>query len=211
MCTATAAGPAFEGGNLSCGVGSVKGAIASAKYLRENFYCETIGGVEPIGICGSGILDIIAQSLEHGLIDESGYILNETGKIEVFANDSNKLYISQKDIREFQLAKAAIRAGIETLILSYGVKYNQIKTVYLAGGFGKYVDINSILKLGILPYELSEKIIKVGNSSLGGATSYLAVNEEKGLKNIREKVSVINLAEEKVFNELLIKYMTFDE
>lgn len=207
---ATAAGPAFEGGNISCGVGSTKGAICSVKYEKGEFVCETIGKVKPVGICGSGLIDIMAECLKYELVDETGYIADESDEIIIYNQDEVKIVLTQKDIRQVQLAKAAIRAGVEALINTYNLNYNAIESVYLAGGFGKYITKESMTILGLIPRELQDKIIKIGNASLGGCVKYLLIEDSaKKLEKVRSISEAINLAESVEFNDLFVQHMMF--
>ena len=162
---ATAAGPAFEGVNISCGMGAVSGAI-SVFFSPEKY--EVIGNSEPSGICGSGIVDIVAYMLENEIIDETGF-LKETFVI----NAAHKIVVTRQDIREIQLAKSAIYSGIKILMNLAGLSFSDIDALYLAGGFGNYINIKSAIKIGLLPYELRDKIYPVGNSAGIGALQYL--------------------------------------
>ena len=204
--TATAAGPAFEAGNISCGTGSIPGAISKAVYRpdSQSFDCETIGGTEPIGVCGSGVLDIAAQLVSHEIIDEVG-ILEDDFEI------AKDITFTQKDVRELQLAKSAVRAGIEILLDESGKSYDDIKDVYLAGGFGHTLNLESAITLGILPKEWRDKIRAIGNSSLAG--SILALIDPKEFENIigfSSKAKEINLSAHPKFNDLFMDYMMFE-
>lgn len=165
----TAAGPAFEGANISCGMGAMKGAISG--FACNDDY-QVIGNVEPIGICGSGLVDIVAYMVKNNIIDETG-LLKETFIIHV----RNKIMITQQDIREIQLAKSAIYSGIKILMNSAGMTYHDIDALYLAGGFGNYININSAIQIGLLPDGFREKIYPIGNSSVMGALQYLKSDE----------------------------------
>ncbi len=162
---ATAAGPAFEGANISCGMGAVTGGIS---VFHDEKSWQVIGNTPPRGICGSGIIDIIAYMLKNNLIDETGF-LRET----FFIDKENNISITQQDIREIQLAKSAIYSGLKILLMKAGLTYNDIDALFLAGGFGNYVNINSALKIGLLPHELKGRIFSVGNSAGFGALQYL--------------------------------------
>ncbi len=207
LVASTAAGPAFEGGNLTCGVASIPGAICKVNITSGDTKIETIQGEPPIGICGTGVIELISELLANGVIDETGLLADpyfETGfPIAEFA-----LY--QKDIRELQLAKAAIRAGIEILIRQYGVSYHEIERVYLAGGFGYQLDIAKAVSIGLIPQELMDKIEPIGNSSLAGAVSFVldpkVVDEMKRLVNVSKEIHLSNDPE---FNDLYIDYMSF--
>ncbi len=214
LCTSAAAGPAFEGGNITWGMGSVPGAICSVNIEGGKASYETIMGRKPpIGICGTGVTEITAELLKAKIMDhggllsdcyfDMGYPIGETkeGKVITF---------TQKDIREFQMAKAAIRAGIETLIERYGTSYEKIQKVYLAGGFGYCMNKDKAAAIGLLPIELLLKISSVGNSSLKGAV--LCAGSEEGKRKvewIKRTAKEMNLAKEKGFQDLYLEYMYF--
>ena len=161
----TAAGPAFEGANLSCGMGAVTGAISS---FTDPFNYQVIGNVAPRGICGSGIVDIVAFLIGDGRIDDTGR-LKETFIIHA----ENDIGITQQDIREIQLAKSAIFSGIKVLIDLVGLSFNQIDVLFLAGGFGNYINIKSAIQIGLLPMELISRTTPIGNSAGIGTLQYL--------------------------------------
>lgn len=168
-CCSTAAGPAFEGANLSCGMGAVSGAISS---FTDPADFQVIGNIDPTGICGSGIVDIIAYLIKNDLIDETG-LLNETYVI----HPENGIQITQDDIRQIQLAKSAIYSGIKILTEEADLSYEEIDFLFLAGGFGNYIHIESAIQIGLLPYELKDRIQPVGNSAGIGALQYLKSNQ----------------------------------
>ena len=204
--TATAAGPAFEAGNISCGTGSIPGAIAKAVYRPDvsAFACETIGGKAPIGICGSGLLDIAAQLVLHELIDEAGS-LDEDVTI------APGIIFTQKDVRELQLAKSAVRAGIEVLLLEAGASYDDITKVYLAGGFGHTLNLESALTLGILPEVWRHKVQAIGNSSLAGCVEILKNPDAlDAIIEFTAKAKEVNLSAHPKFNDLFMEYMMFE-
>ena len=168
LVSSTAAGPAFEGGNISCGVASISGAISHVTIDKTGMvFFETIGKSKPIGICGSGLLDAIYEFRENGYIDENGLFIDK------YFEEGFKLYggirISQDDIRHFQMAKAAVRAGLEILLQELNLTYENIDTLYIAGGFGSGIDVRKAAGVGLIPRELLIKSEAIGNSSLGGA------------------------------------------
>jgi uncharacterized 2Fe-2S/4Fe-4S cluster protein (DUF4445 family) len=188
---ATAAGPAFEGANLSCGMAAVYGAISVFKNCEKY---QVIGNSEPLGICGSGMVDIVAYLLDNDLIDETG-LLKKTFIID----HEKKIEIVQQDIREIQLAKSAIFSGIKILLYIAELSISEVDALYLAGGFGNYINIKSAIRIGLLPYELKDKIYPVGNSAGIGALQYLnsdtfELKIEKILKNTRH-IELSNLDE----------------
>jgi uncharacterized 2Fe-2S/4Fe-4S cluster protein (DUF4445 family) len=213
LCAATAAGPAFEGANIAHGTGSIKGAISSVEIKNGKFQYKTIGNSDPIGICGSGVIDIIACSLKSGIIDETGRFNddNEEGYIEIAKNINNEsIILNQKDIREIQLAKSAIRSGIDVLIKEFGCNYDEIKNVFLAGGFGNKINIQSSIDIGLIPEEFKGKIKFIGNASLGGTVDYLLNkdNMEK-IENILKLTKYVELSSYKEFNDLFVENMMF--
>lgn len=212
--TSTAAGPAFEAGNISCGTGSIPGAICDVVIEEDTVRVNTIGNKKPTGICGTGVIAALAELLKQGLVDETGLLDEEyfeDGFVLTAAEDGEKISLSQKDIREVQLAKSAVRAGMETLLLRYGVTYDQLDCVYLAGGFGYKVDRNKAAGIGLLPEALLSKVKAVGNSSLAGAVKALvdksAQNKLDRICNISQE---IDLSTDKAFQEFYMDYMMFE-
>lgn len=215
LVTSTAAGPAFEGGNISCGMGSVAGAVCHVDIRNGETICDTIGNAPMIGICGTGVIECTYELLKEGLIDETG-MLDETYFDEGFelgkTPEGQPVVYTQSDIREIQLAKSAVRAGFETLITRYGVSYNQIDKVYLAGGFGYKMDIEKAVGIGLFPAELKDRIIPVGNSSLKGAVRYLTEADSVDRTSyIVEHAEEISLAMDDDFNQLYMDYMYFGD
>ncbi len=212
--TSTAMGPACEGGNITWGMGSVPGAISNVN-INEDREVEItiIGNQSPIGICGTGVLETVAELVKQELIDETG-LLDEHYCDDGFqiaqTQNGDSIVFTQKDIREIQLAKSAVRAGVETLIKRVGISYGQIESVYLAGGFGTEIDKEKAVVIGMLPTELLDKIEAVGNTSLIGTIQYIEKDREKFHKivDISEEIS---LSVDKVFNELYIENMFFEQ
>lgn len=213
LCLATAAGPALEGGNITNGIGSVKGAIHKVQIINNEVKYDTVGNEMPIGICGSGVLDIVSTGLENNLIDEMGTFSQAVaqGFLEVTRKANGKpIVFTQRDIREVQLAKSAIRSGMEILIKRLDISYNEIQTVYLAGGFGTNINIESAIRIGMLPGEFKGKIKAVGNSSLGGAVTYLLNKASMGkLKEFTKKTTCIDISLDPDFNDLFLDNMFF--
>lgn len=201
LLTSAAAGPAFEGGGISCGVGSVDGAISFVSLA--NGTVQTIGDKPPIGLCGTGIIDMVAELLKTGRIDRTGR-LNEDCRI------IDDIVFTQRDVRQVQLAKGAVRAGIEILLREYGVDDCDVENVYIAGGFGRYLNFDNACSIGLLPERFSGKYMSVGNSSLGGIIK-LAENDDgteqaEKIKGVSETIRLTDVAE---FNDLFMKYMDF--
>lgn len=215
LVASTAAGPAFEGGNITCGTGSVSGAVCSVKLNGESADIKTISDKPPVGICGTGCIEITAELIREKLVDNTG-LLNEKYFDKGFpiakSADGQPIRFTQKDIRELQLAKAAIRAGAETLILRCGITKEQISKVYIAGGFGYRLDAQKAAIIGMLPPDLVNRVQAVGNSSLGGAVKYLTESDsEISLQNIVNISEEISLALDSDFSEIYMRSMMFSE
>ncbi|KGK85993.1 ASKHA domain-containing protein [Clostridium sp. HMP27] len=211
-CTSTAAGPAFEGANIINGVGSVDGAINKV-YMKDKDICfETINNLPPIGICGSGVIDIISVLLENNMIDKTGRLTLENMKssIPIAIKKNKAIDFYQRDIREVQLAKSAIRTGMDILISRFGCSYSEIDEVLVSGGFGNNINVQNAVKIGLIPKELKEKVKFIGNSSLGGAVKYLLNKDsDKMIDDIKAKTSFFDLGTIEEFNQKYIYNMYF--
>ena len=212
VCTATAAGPAFEAANISCGTASVAGAIYEALYCpnTKTFKYQTFQNYEPIGICGSGVLDVAAQLVLHEIIDETG-AMEEDFVVASGVNGSKPVVFTQKDVRELQLAKSAVRAGIEILLTDTGNSYDDVSKVYLAGGFGSTFNLESALILGLLPEEWRHKIKPLSNAALKGTEQALVdPSALERILSISSKAKEINLSVHTQFNDLFMDHMMFE-
>ena len=164
------AGPAFEGAGISYGVPAIPGAIMGAVLTGARAVTTQVGGKEPVGICGSGVIDLVAELRRNSFIDVNG-TLSEEYEDEGFPV-AGDIMLTQQDIREVQKAKAAIRAGIETLISESGVKREEIKKLVIAGSFGSSIDMENAAYIGLIPDDLLRAAMTAGNASLTGATLY---------------------------------------
>ena len=202
--TSTAAGPAFEGAGISCGVNAVRGAVDRVWVEGGEIRAHTVGEAEPCGVCGSGLMDAVAAYLETELIDETGY----TEKDELPL--CGQITLAPKDIRQVQLAKAAICAGVRTLLHVTKTDEADVKKVYLAGGFGKHLRAESCAKIGLLPPALARKCEAVGNAALAGAVRLLLNTEEQArAAAIARSSEHVNLGGNPVFNQEYIEQMLF--
>jgi uncharacterized 2Fe-2S/4Fe-4S cluster protein (DUF4445 family) len=197
--TSTAAGPAFEGAQIGCGMRALDGAITGVAIEGSGTVdLQVVGGGKPKGICGSGLISAVAELLEAGLLESSGRLADPTEvdnaelKKRFFKLDnilafrlsadsgedrSEDVYISQKDIRELQLAKGAIRTGIDMLLDETGVEIDSLKKIRLAGNFGSGVDISKTIRIGLIPEVSIDKVDVVGNAALRGASLALVSRE----------------------------------
>ncbi|MBQ9063290.1 MAG: DUF4445 domain-containing protein [Eubacterium sp.] len=206
----TAAGPAFEGGNISCGVAGVPGAISSVVIEDGEATVGTIGDKPAIGLCGTGVLETVYELLKDELVDETG-LMDDDYFDDGFPLAEGVIF-TNKDVREVQLAKSAIRAGIEVLLQEYGVDYDGVANVYIAGGFGEKINQEKAIGIGLLPEEFAGKIIPIGNSSLAGAVM-LAKDPSLGERFARVAAAAgeTALAENPKFNDLYMDHMFFPE
>jgi uncharacterized 2Fe-2S/4Fe-4S cluster protein (DUF4445 family) len=219
--TSTAAGPAFEGAQISCGMAGVPGAINKVYPYEGAIEVTTISG-EARGVCGSGLLDAAALLVSTGLVDETGrmadaeeadesmrrYIVQSDGQpgIEIYPG----VVITQKDIREIQTAKAAIAAGLEALIAHAEKTMQDVSRLYLAGGFGNFMDADSAIKIGLLPKHAAGKITAIGNAAGTGAVMALLNDGYKRECEIIAKTGQhVELGSNPVFFDRYIENMYF--
>ena len=204
----TAAGPAFEGAKIECGMRGAPGAVDHVTVEDGKLRFHVIGEGEAVGLCGSGLLDLIAALLETEEISESGRM--ESGS--TYQLEGTKVYLTQKDVREVQLAKAAIRAGIELMCKRMGVKVEDIRQVLLAGAFGNYLDPNSACAIGMIPPVLRERIVPIGNAAGEGARiAVLNSSEYEYSKRLAQGTEFLELASMPEFNDCYVDCLCFEE
>ena len=206
ICSAPA-GPVFEGGEISCGMASVEGAICSASFDGKIWSYETINKAKAVGICGSGLIDAVAAIIENNIVDKNGLICEKYFDSGIKIGKNVK--ISQADIRKFQLAKAAVRAGIKILLKKADIELCDIKSIFLSGGFGSKINTRSAFRTGLLPAEFEGKICSVGNSSLGGLRDIALIMPLGCLENIKKAAFDINLAQINDFNDIFMEEINF--
>ncbi len=223
VCCATAAGPAFEGAEIVMGMPAAEGAINKVAFEDGRFKVTTIGGKEAIGICGSGLLDALAVFLENGFMDAGGMII-ETGEAEeklqkfigTYENQAciwltEKVCVTQEDIRNLQLAKAAIAAGIEVLLKEKKFTYKNIMGVLLAGGFGSFLNKESAAAIGLIPKELLSVTETVGNAAGEGAIlAAVSVKARVHLNEIQKKMHYLELSMHPDFSDTYMNCINFE-
>jgi uncharacterized 2Fe-2S/4Fe-4S cluster protein (DUF4445 family) len=213
-CCSTAGGPAFEGGGIEYGTGSIPGAISKVDLMDGKFVCETIGGTSPVGICGSGVLDVSACMLRGGYVDESGRMDSQyfNDGVVIAEGAGKKIIFTQKDMREIQLAKSAIRAGVEIMLKVSEFPAGQIDTVYLAGGFGQKLRLESAVEIGLLPEKLREKTSTSGNSALGGCVKICRnMKMMDAAYALAKKAIEVQLNTHPDFQDLFMEHMLFGQ
>ena len=228
----TAAGPAFEGATIVQGMRATSGAIEHVEITSDNVIIKTIDNQPAIGICGSGLIDIAAQLLKRKIIDETGNMLTREEALKsgihpalasrISGSKRDKSFrltstdeeaivsITQQDIRELQLAKGAILAGIQTLMKTLDIQKEQIDSIMIAGAFGNFICVGNALKIGLFPDIPMEKITFIGNAAGTGASMALLSDKMRELaSSIATKILHIELSTNMDFQELYIHAMNF--
>ena len=236
LAASTAAGPAFEGARISCGMRATTGAIEKIIFT-DDIHCSTIGNVEPVGLCGSAIIDLASEMLRTGLICSTGRLLspdelpettpekikqrvseNSEGQLEFLVAESAnrrgaKVVFTQRDIRELQLSTGAIRAGINIMLKKAGIKVSDLKRVLIAGGFGSFIRRANAQRIGLLPNQIDhQKISYIGNASLAGAKwALLSSDARKKAEQIAATAKHIELSLDSGFQDEFAGAMMFPD
>ncbi len=214
-----ASGPAFEGAHIKNGMRATDGAIERFQIINGKIKYKTIGEVQPIGICGSGILDAIAQLRLTDTINREGRIKNNNDRARFYnnqleyvlvdykeENDTRTITITQNDVREVQLAKAAIRSGINVLFKRAGCSIEEIDKIIIAGAFGSYIDISSAITIGMLPFISLDRFQQVGNAAgVGAKIALLSNNKRSEAESIASRASYIELATAHNFEKIFLE------
>jgi uncharacterized 2Fe-2S/4Fe-4S cluster protein (DUF4445 family) len=230
----TAVGPALEGMNIACGMRASKGAVEKVWLKNNAIFWETICDSPPQGLCGSGLLDLVAVMLDSGLLNSSGRIAEQGKFLELcpqsplaqqldevngkrrfwlippLGNGQNGIFITQADIRQVQLAKSAIVTGSKILLGKAGISEKEINKVYLAGAFGVHLHPASLIRLGFLPETWREHISFVGNTSRAGAVmALLSRSTRKRMEKIASQADYIKLESSPDFKKIFVQNMSF--
>jgi len=204
--TSTAAGPAFEGMNISCGMLAVPGAIHRAEW-ENGFKCRTVDDLPPQGVCGTGLIDILAGALARGLLGHDGRIVGSEKRIRL----TDRLALTQQDVRDVQLAVAAVRSGVRLMLREFRLSVADLDRVIVAGAFGSSLDIRNAVSLGLLPDVPPEKISFIGNASLAGARLLLLSRPARAVAEaLAAKVSHVSLATRPDFQDEFVLALEFD-
>lgn len=221
---ATAAGPAFEGVGITFGMPASPGGISIIEFNNGKLETSVIGDTHPIGLCGSALLDAVAILLDEGALDSSGhlakadevdgpiaaYLGREQDWNVFYLTEDHSVYLTQKDIRSLQLAKAAIHAGIRTMLQVYDVQTSDIEQLFIAGGFGSFIRLENAAKIGLFPAELLDRAIAVGNTAGEGASAALVSTvAREQLRVIGDNCEYVELSSSPVFSDHFINQMEF--
>jgi uncharacterized 2Fe-2S/4Fe-4S cluster protein (DUF4445 family) len=229
--TAAPAGPAFEAASIKCGMRAAEGAIEVIKIANDKVELQVIGDVEPQGICGSGLVDGVAQLVSCGFLDASGRFIDdataqkiseplakrlttlENGeRVFILHGDRSdpKIYLSQRDVRELQFAKASIATGWKLLLEQLNVDPDEIQQVLLAGSFGSYLSPKSAVEIGLVPKIPILRIVSAGNVAGEGAKMVLLSQQEKnGALSILNQIEYVELSDRKDFNDKFVEQLSF--
>ena len=215
----TAAGPAFEGAKIECGMRGAAGAVDHVAYEDGEWKYTTVDNKPAVGLCGSGLIDMVAQLYKAGLIDEMGHLESGQENDSIFvlvppekAGNDVGVYLSQKDVREVQLAKAAIAAGIQLLMKELGITEKDIEKVYIAGAFGNYMNPSSACAIGLLPPELEKRVVPVGNAAGEGAKiALLNTDELEATDKLVKGICFLELAASAEFQDTFVDELAFPE
>jgi uncharacterized 2Fe-2S/4Fe-4S cluster protein (DUF4445 family) len=233
LSTAAPAGPAFEGGAIKCGMRAAEGSIEVVK-LGETVELGVIGDVEPMGLCGSGLVDAVAELVKVGLLDGTGRFvpdeeapsiapaladrLTRIGEERVFvlhrphpeAGPEDSVVLSQRDVRELQFAKAAISTGWTLLLEELGLEHRDVQQVLMAGSFGSYISPASAVRIGLVPTLPVLRIVSAGNVAGEGAKmALLSMRERAGAAALLEEVTYVELSDRADFNDRFVEQLGF--
>jgi uncharacterized 2Fe-2S/4Fe-4S cluster protein (DUF4445 family) len=207
---AAAAGPALEGAGISCGCAAVPGAISHVRLQRNRALITTIDNKLPIGLCGSGAFTLCAELLRHGLLQKDGILSDDFPKEGIRLGttaDGTKLFFTADDLRELQLAIAAIGAGIDTLCHEAGISTSSLDSICLGGGFGLFLPIADCILLRMLPDLPKERILAKGNTCLQGLYEY-ALGD---FGQADWPYTTVNLADNEFFKSSFLHHMTYSD
>jgi len=208
LVTSTAAGPAFEGWHISCGMRPAPGAIIHFDIKNSKTSVKTIGNLLPKGIAGSGLIKIIGKLVENGRIDKTGRLTPDV--FTVYEKGKRKIYLNQKDIREVQLAKSAIFTAITFLKINYDLDYQNLYETIVTGRFGGALDAKDLLRIAAVPREAGGKKFNfIENLALKGASILLAENRIEEIESILKITKHVELQKEKAFQEEFAKGLAF--
>ncbi|HZQ16134.1 MAG TPA: ASKHA domain-containing protein [Gaiellaceae bacterium] len=216
LATAAPAGPAFEAAQIRCGMRAAEGAIEGVRIVDGELQLTVIGDVEPMGLCGSGLVDAVAELVAAGILDHSGRYVQSSapqlGKIgeETVFNLAPGVFLTQRDVRELQFAKASIATGWTILCRELGVDPAEISQVLLGGSFGSYLTAASAVRIGLVPRLPLPRIVAAGNVAGEGAKiAALSVTERAAANAVLDEVDYVELSGRSDFNDLFIDQLAF--
>ncbi len=231
LATAAPAGPAFEAASIACGMRAAPGAIEVVRIDESGVHVECIDGADAVGICGSGLVDAVAELVRVGILDESGRFVSDEQatkvaphvadrlvmrgqeRIFVLSGDpvaGNGVYLSQRDVRELQFAKAAISTGWAILLEEFGIKEQDVQQVLLAGSFGSYLSPKNAIRIGLVPKIAASRVVSAGNVAGEGAKMVLLSGSERnGAHSLLNVITYVELSDREDFNDRFVEELAF--
>ena len=215
-CCSCASGPAFEGAHIREGMRAAPGAIERARWSDGKFLWQSIENLPPVGICGSGILDVVAALQDGGLVKRTGVMKTNSGFEGVLVPAAQTglgrdLVVTRKDVHEIQLAKSAIRVGVEILLQNAGLVSADLDEFIVAGAFGTYLDLRSAERTGMFPHLALERFRQVGNAAGVGAKQMLvSVDKRREAEGIAGQISYVELTTQAAFTPLFMEHLCFE-
>lgn len=205
------AGPAFEGGAISCGMPGLPGAIEKVKINEDgSVEVKVIGDVQPEGICGSGLIDVLGELLKNGIINSLGRF-EQGEEIVLHSNGQQKIYFNESDINELAQAKGANVAGLHVVFNKYGIRFTDLEVFYLAGGFGRHLNISSSKRIGLIPNIDDSRILQIGNASIEGACiALLSATKRKELEEMVKRITHCRLEADPNFFDYFVEGCQFN-
>ncbi|HET6946120.1 MAG TPA: ASKHA domain-containing protein [Gaiellaceae bacterium] len=216
LATAAPAGPAFEAAQIRCGMRAADGAIEGVKVVDGHVELTVIGDVAPVGLCGSGLVDAVAELVGAGILDHSGrFVADSSERLRKIGEETvfyltDDIFLSQRDVRELQFAKASIATGWTILCKDLGIEPDEVSQVVLGGSFGSYLTASSAVKIGLVPKLPLARIVAAGNVAGEGAKiAALSVTERAAASAVLEEVQYVELSGRADFNDLFIDQLAF--
>jgi uncharacterized 2Fe-2S/4Fe-4S cluster protein (DUF4445 family) len=231
LTTAAPAGPAFEAASIKCGMRAAEGAIEVIKINQDGIEIQVIGEVPPVGLCGSGLVDAVSELVKVGFLDSSGRFVDDVSALKIQPDLASRLitlengerifilhgdaleplvYLTQRDVRELQFAKASIATGWKILLEQLEIQELEIQQVLLAGSFGSYLSPASAVNIGLVPKLPILRILSAGNVAGEGAKmTLLSQSERKGAETVIEEIEYVELSDRSDFNDKFIEQLAF--
>jgi uncharacterized 2Fe-2S/4Fe-4S cluster protein (DUF4445 family) len=205
------AGPAFEGGAIACGMPALDGAIEEVAIAGDGtFRLGVIGDVPPVGICGSGLVDALSELLRTGRMNDMGRFEDDIQRVTLFNDKDADILLLESDVNELAQAKGANVAGLHTVFSSYGIEFDDIEVFYLAGGFGRHLNVEASKRIGLVPSLASTKIVQAGNTAIEGATiALLSKSKRQELEDLVKRVQHCRLETHPSFFEFFVEGCQF--
>jgi uncharacterized 2Fe-2S/4Fe-4S cluster protein (DUF4445 family) len=205
------AGPAFEGGAIACGMPALDGAIEEVAIADDgSISLRVIGDVQPEGICGSGLVDAFSELLRTGRMNEMGRFEDGIKRVTLYRDKDKEVFLLESDVNELAQAKGANVAGLHAVFSSYGINFEDIDVFYLAGGFGRHLNVEASKRIGLIPSLDSTKIIQAGNIAIEGATiALLSKSKRQELEDLVKRVGHCRLETHTSFFEFFVEGCQF--